>query len=72
MGSAPRMGARVCRGPLRSLGVGPIRSDSVSRAFPGSVGPGPRLQEPSCSGPFLGPDRVAGTFLDCKAMPHMP
>ncbi|KAM7340099.1 hypothetical protein ACRRTK_000714 [Alexandromys fortis] len=65
------MGARVYRGPLRALEVGPIHNDSVSRAFHGSIGPAPRLQEPINRGSFLGPDCVAGTPLDYKAMLHM-
>lgn len=62
------MGARVYRGPLRSLGVSPIHNDFISRAFHGSIGPAPRFQERINCGPFLGPDCVACTSLDYKAM----
>lgn len=62
------MGARVHRGPLRSLGVSSIHNDFIPRAFHGSIGPASRFQEPNNSGLFLGPDCVAGTSLDYKAM----
>lgn len=60
------MGARVYRGPLRSLGVSPVHN--TSRAFHASIGPASRFQEHINSRPFLGSDRVAGTSLDYKAM----
>lgn len=62
------MGARVYRGPIRSLGVSPVRNDFTSRAFHGSIGPASRFQEHINSGPFLGSDCVAGASLDYKAM----
>lgn len=62
------MGARIYRGPLRSLGISPIHNNFISTAFDGFIGPASQFQEPINSGTYLGLDCVAGTSLDYQAM----
>lgn len=68
MGSAPSMGARVCKGPPRSLEVGVVHSVPLYRAIHGSIEPAARLSERVYSGRFLGRNCIRWTSLVHKPM----